>query len=380
MKIIPKNINALLQKRAGEGNLRKLRLNYPTIDFSSNDYLGYSKINLEIDAGINDEPYLDKAKSFGSTGSRLISGNSKQIELLEFEIASFHSAEAGLLFNSGYDANLGLLSSIASKNDLILYDELCHASIYDGMRLGFAKHYKFKHNQVQILKELLDRHHKSYSSVYVVVESIYSMDGDSAPLKQIADLCKSYANSYLIVDEAHALGVIGENGRGLCHALGVEKDCFARIYTYGKALGAHGACVVGSNVLRDYLINFARSFIYTTALPLHSVFAIQQGYHLLKLNKGMIELKNNIDYFLNSKKDIDGFIDSESAIHSLVLGSKQLVDELEKSLAKNQIFSKAIKSPTVKSGTERVRICLHAFNTKEEIDLLLGIIRENKRG
>lgn len=379
MKHIPENIKAFLQKRAGEGNLRKLRLNYPTIDFSSNDYLGYSKINLELGTETKAEPNINKTKFYGSTGSRLISGNSDQTEMLEVEIANFHSSEAGLLFNSGYDANLGVLSSIAQKNDLILYDELCHASIYDGMRLSFAKHYKFKHNNIENLKELLERHHKSYSSVYIVVESIYSMDGDSAPLKQIADLSKTFNNCFLIVDEAHSLGVFGKDGRGLCNELGVEKDCFARIYTYGKALGAHGACVVGSNVLRDYLINFARSFIYTTALPLHSVFAIQQGYQLLKLNKGMIELKSNINYFLNSKKEIAGFINSESAIHSLVLGSKNLVDGLEKMLAKNQIYSKSIKSPTVKAGTERIRICLHAFNTKDEIDLLISVICENQR-
>ncbi len=378
MKIIPANIKALLQKRASEGNLRKLQVNHPPIDFCSNDYLGYSKLNAKEEIFVKGVSINRSSNLFGSTGSRLISGNSHQTELLETEIAAFHSAEAALLFNSGYDANLGLLSSIANKNDLILYDELCHASIYDGMRLSFAKHYKFKHNQVKNLKELLDRHHASYSSVFIVVESIYSMDGDTAPLKQIADLCKSYLNCYFIVDEAHALGVFGKDGRGLCNELAIEKDCFARIYTYGKALGVHGACVVGSNELRDYLINFARSFIYTTALPIHSIDAIQQGYQLLKLNLGMNDLTNNINYFLESKNGINGFIESESAIHSLILGNKEKVEELEKTLAANQIYAKAIKSPTVKSGTERIRICLHAYNSKEEIDLLLSVIRKNQ--
>ncbi len=378
MKSIPENIKVLLQKRISEGNLRKLQVNYPPIDFCSNDYLGYSKIKMEEGGDADNKSGSARSNSFGSTGSRLISGNSQQTELLETEIAAFHSAEAALLFNSGYDANLGLLSSIAQKNDLIIYDELCHASLYDGMRLSFAKHYKFKHNQVENLKELLDRHHAGYSSVFVVVESIYSMDGDSAPLRQIAELCKAYSNCYLIVDEAHALGVFGNDGRGLCNELSIEKDCFARIYTYGKALGAHGACVVGSNVLRDYLINFARSFIYTTALPRHSVPAIRVGYQFLKENKNRNQLSNIIDYFLESKKGINGFIESKSAIHSLVIGNKQVVDELERTLAEHKIYSKAIKSPTVKLGTERVRICLHAFNTKEEIDLLLSVIRENQ--
>jgi 8-amino-7-oxononanoate synthase len=379
LKSIPENIKALLQKRLSEGNLRKLEVNHPPIDFCSNDYLGYSKINLEEGDDANDKSGNGKSNLSGSTGSRLISGNSLQTEVLETEIAAFHSAEAALLFNSGYDANLGLLSSIAQKNDLIIYDELCHASLYDGMRLSFAKHYKFKHNQVENLKELLDRHHAGYLSVFVVVESIYSMDGDSAPLRQIAELCKAYDNCFLIVDEAHAIGVFGKDGRGLCNELSIEKDCFARIYTYGKALGAHGACVVGNKSLREYLINFARSFIYTTALPSHSVHAIRVGYQYLKVNKNRNQLSNIIDYFLESKKGINGFIESKSAIHSLVIGNKQVVDDFEKTLAEHKIYSKAIKSPTVKSGTERVRICLHAFNTKEEIDLLLSVIRENQR-
>ncbi len=312
--------------------------------------------------------------NFGSTGSRLISGNSEAIEDAEKNIALFHHAQSALIFNSGYDANVGLLSSVPQKNDLILFDELSHASLYDGIRLSYAKHYKFKHNNVKSLTELIARHKKEYDSIYIVVESVYSMDGDTAPLLELIDICKLSKNIFLIVDEAHAIGVFGKNGRGLCSALDIEKDCFARIYTYGKAMGCHGAAIVGNETLRDYLINFSRSFIYTTALPDHSINAILTAYKLLIETDQREMLQENIGYFYSKTNSNTKFIKSQSAIHSFVVGRNELADELEKLLAQKNIYAKAIKSPTVKEGTERVRFCLHAFNTKEEIDLSLSVM------
>jgi len=358
-----------LEERRRKGLFRILRYNYPGIDFSSNDYLGFSRFNLPSEKSKN-----EKSNS-GSTGSRLISGNSKYTEELEAFIADFHSAEAALLFNSGYDANVGLLSSIAGKRDLVLYDELIHASIHDGIRMGYSKYYKIRHNDIEHLQRLIDRNKDHADNIFVVVESVYSMDGDCAPLKEIAKLVDN-EKVFLIVDEAHATGVFGKNGKGLCNELGVEDKCFARLYTYGKAMGCHGAAITGSRDLRDFLINFARSFVYTTALPKDSLYKIRAAYELLSESEYTKQLKENISYFNSLVKNDHKFIPSTSAIHCKLFPGNHNVEIIESRFEKNNMFVKGIKSPTVKEGTERVRICLHAFNTKEEIKQLISLINE----
>jgi 8-amino-7-oxononanoate synthase len=369
---IPEHLLNSLKERQSKGALRTLKKRFPPIDFCSNDYLGFSKLGLLTAKyqGADNSSFA----TMGSTGSRLISGNSDLIEETEKQIALFHHGSSALIFNSGYDANIGLFSSVPKKNDLVLFDEHIHASIYDGIRLSHAAHYKFRHNNLQSLQELVHRHKANYTNIFIAVESVYSMNGDTAPLVEMVDLYKHEKNIFLIVDEAHAVGVFGKQGRGLCNALNIEKHCFARVYTYGKAMGCHGATVVGSETLRKYLLNFARSFIYTTALPNHSVKSIIGAYQLLIELKQQDLLQENIAYFYSKAKKISGVIESQSAIQSFVVGNNHRADELEALLEKNQIHAKAIKSPTVAEGFERVRICLHAFNTKEEIDLLLSIL------
>lgn len=363
----PAHLSRLLEERKQKGLLRRLHVAAPVVDFSSNDYLGFvfnSLISKEL-AGLD--------CSSGSSGSRLISGNSSLFESLEKDIAAFHGAEAALIFNSGYDANVGLLSSVPQKNDLILYDELIHASMHDGIGLGYAKHFKFRHNDVSHLAALLERHRPHFTEIYIAIESVYSMDGDSAPLKEMADLARTF-NAHLIVDEAHAIGVMGKQGSGLCDAAGIADSCFARVYTYGKAMGCHGAAVLGSELLRTYLINFARSFIYTTALPEHSLRCIQTAYKLLADQTMQEQLQANIRYFNEKTAGNPHFIQSHSAIHCYVLPGNERVQAMEEKLQAAGIFAKSIKSPTVKAGEERLRICLHAFNTFEEIDSLLNIL------
>ena len=365
--LFPTFLTDALNKRTTEKSLRVLKTDYPLIDFSSNDYLGFSTLGLlqqEIQS-------LQPSIKIGSTGSRLISGNSKLFQEVENDIANFHHSESALIFNSGYDANLGLLSSVPQKGDLILSDELIHASLIDGIRLGHATCYKFKHNSVDALEALLVRHKESFKEIYIVVESVYSMDGDCAPLKAYVELCHKY-QAHLIVDEAHAIGVFGTKGKGLCHELNIEEECFARIYTYGKAMGCHGASVVGSEELRNYLINFSRSFIYTTAMPEHSVLAIKAAYQLLEHTNQIELLKKNSEYF-NSKLHLSNlFIQSTSAIHCKIVSGNEQVQLVEEACWKKNLFVKSIKSPTVKEGQERIRICLHSYNTMDQIDLLLN--------
>ncbi|MGZ3867142.1 MAG: aminotransferase class I/II-fold pyridoxal phosphate-dependent enzyme [Bacteroidia bacterium] len=367
-KGFPSKLTLLLEKRKAENNFRKLSLSSKNlIDFSSNDYLGFSK---DPELKKRKEKILKQYRSNqeGSTGARLISGNSLLAENTEKQIAKFHSGEAALLFNSGYDANTGLLSSVPQKRDLVLYDELCHSSIIDGVRQSFADSFKFRHNDVEHLQRLLERNSQA-ETLFVVTESVFSMDGDCALLKEISTLCKKY-NAFLIVDEAHATGVFGRSGRGLCNAAGIEKDCFARVYTFGKALGTHGAAVVGSKELKDYLVNFARSFIYTTALPHASVASAAAAYSLLGDKKNKTALEKNIKLFNSLTAKIHAKIPSTSAIHCFVIPGNENAIHAAGNLQKKGFDVKPIKSPTVRAGSERLRICLHATNTPEEIKRL----------
>jgi 8-amino-7-oxononanoate synthase len=365
----PLHVLQSIEQRKRKGLFRALSSDQPRIDFAGNDYLGFSRDGL-IENKIASMGW--QSSRSGSTGSRLISGNSALAEELEEIISKFHNAESALLFNSGYDANLGLLSCIATKNDLILFDELIHASLYDGIRLSLAKHYKFRHNDLEHLKDLVAKNKEQYENIFVVVESVYSMDGDSAPLNELVDVAQP-ENIFLIVDEAHAIGVFGKHGAGLCNELQVESDCFARIYTFGKGMGCHGAAIVGSKSLKDYLVNYARSFIYTTALPAHSLFCIKAAYRLLEETDRIELLRTNINYFNDLLSD-PSLIKSESAIHCKVYGSITEAEQAESLMAENDFFVKSIKSPTVKEGTERIRICLHAFNTKDDIKKLCSLI------
>jgi 8-amino-7-oxononanoate synthase len=379
----PTHLLKALAEREQNGLLRKLTHSFPEIDFCSNDYLGFSKLGLldtKLTAFLSEELNTDEKQPvyFGATGSRVISGNSRLMEEAEKQIALFHHGQSALLFNSGYNANLGLLSSVPQKTDLILYDEFVHASIYDGIRLSSATHYKFKHNDLEGLEELIQRHQKNFDNIYVVVESVYALDGDSAPLIELVEICQDVKNIFLIVDEAHAIGVFGKQGRGLCSALAIEKECFARIYTYGKAMGCHGAAIVGSDILRNYLINFSRAFIYTTALPHYSIEAIKHAYQLLIETDQKDALQKNIAYFYSRVGAVKNCTKSQSAIQSIFVGNNENANKLAKELAEKNIHVRVMKSPTVKPGKERVRFSIHSFNTKEEIDSLVDVLNQFK--
>jgi 8-amino-7-oxononanoate synthase len=361
---IEKAIESKLEDRKNAGNYRTLKAGTGLIDFCSNDYLGFARSSV-LKANIDDEVNRTGIILNGSTGSRLLTGNSAYAEELEKQIAAIHHCEAGLIFNSGYDANLGLFSSLPQRGDTIITDELIHASIIDGARLSYANRYTFKHNDLNSLEDKLKQ---AKGNCYVVIESIYSMDGDTAPLSDILNVTEKY-NAALIVDEAHAVGVYKY---GLIDET-FNKRIFARIVTFGKALGCHGAIVLGSDLLRNYLINFARSFIYTTAPPRHFFASIKMAYQQLADADQEIEtLKHNIHLFKEQivSNTTYPLISSDSAIQCMVLKSNEKAKVLAQSLQSSGFDVRAILSPTVSAGSERIRICLHSFNTENEITLL----------
>ena len=355
-----------LDIRISSGLYRTLVHATSKIDFSSNDYFGFSKL-LAI-SEINQEQ--DAA---GATGSRSITGNSLLAEDTERMIAKFHNAEAALIFNCGYMANVGLFSCIATKGDTFISDEYIHASIIDGMRLSHASRVKFKHNDLLDLEKKLQL---ITGKKIVAVESIYSMDGDEAPLKEIAALCKKY-EAILIVDEAHATGVFGDKGEGLINKYNLMQEVFACTYTFGKAIGLHGAVVVGSQTLRHYLINNARAFIYTTALPPYLYLQLQSAYAALP-NADRNKLHALITYFKKVAETLQPlcFIKSNSAIQGIIIGDNFKAKVLAETLFAKGFYVRPILSPTVPVGTERIRICLHVFNTFDEVNALMQAINE----
>jgi 8-amino-7-oxononanoate synthase len=362
-------IETRLNERKTAGTLRALKADNALVDFCSNDYLGFARAEIlkqKTELFIAQYPhYLN-----GATGSRLLSGNSDFCELLEAEIAQYHNADAGLIFNSGYDANLGLFSSLPQRGDTIITDELIHASIIDGTRLSYANRYVFKHNDLDSLHDKL-KHAKG--NVYIAVESVYSMDGDIAPLKEIIALAALY-NARVIVDEAHAVGVFN---KGLVNEMGLENEVFARLVTFGKALGTHGAIILGGIKLRQYLINFARSFIYTTAAPFHQLVSIKMAYELL--NHSVAEqnvLADNIKLFKSQLSGNENLIQSNTAIQSMIVSGNQQTADLAKTIQTAGFDVRPILSPTVPVGKERLRICLHAFNTQANINNLTNLIKQ----
>jgi 8-amino-7-oxononanoate synthase len=365
-----------LSEREINGNLRKLTYNNNLVDFFSNDYLGLAK-SKTLSENIYKEYNSLKGNINGSTGSRLLSGNNEYVLKLEEKLAALFKTEKSLIFNSGYDANVSLLSSVPQKEDTILYDELIHASLKEGARLSFARRFSFRHNDLADLEAKIKR---ANGDVFVVVESIYSMDGDQSPLKELIKLCETY-KAYLILDEAHSTGILGVGGNGLACTMGVENKIFARVHTFGKAMGVHGACICGSHDLINYLINFARPFIYTTALPIHSLVSINQAFEFVKKEiKLQEEIARKISLFKSelAKKSLSevSIIESESPIQVLNVPGNKEAKSLAAKLIDNGFDVRAILSPTVKEGEERLRICLHTYNSDEEIKKLTISITE----
>jgi len=375
MRNFPDSLKAKLRQREEANSLRILPVPDELVDFSSNDYLGFSRSTNISEAACQ---YLSTTnnKSNGATGSRLISGNHGLYQEAENYIAQFHQTESSLIFNSGYDANVGLFSSVPQRGDTILYDEYIHASIRDGIRLSNASAYKYRHNHMLDLEKQLKKVKNGQREIYVATESVFSMDGDSPDLERIISFCEQYG-ARVIVDEAHALGVRGAKGEGVVQAQGLQDKVFARIVTFGKGLGCHGAAVLGSTELKDYLINFARSFIYTTGLPPHSLATIRTAYkHLENSTYAMQALQKNINFFKREAERLGlDFIKSDSAIQCVIMSGNQKVKYCAWQLQQNGFNIKPILSPTVPQGQERLRFCIHAYNTEDQTTKALELLK-----
>ncbi|MFD2824868.1 aminotransferase class I/II-fold pyridoxal phosphate-dependent enzyme [Leeuwenhoekiella polynyae] len=418
--MLPKKLQDKLDTRRENNSLRELGSPpleglVEAVDFSSNDYLGFSK-NETIFLRASEILEEQNLKQNGAAGSRLLSGNHKIYHLAEDYIAETHGVASALIFNSGYDANVGFFSSVPQRGDVILYDEFIHASIRDGIQMSHAKAYKFKHNDLEDLvsklslraqsrsraghTELVEVQSRSQvntnqSEIYVVTESVFSMDGDSPDLKAMNDLCEKYG-AYFIVDEAHALGVFG---LGLVDNLALGHRV-VRLVTFGKAMGCHGAAILGSDQLKSYLVNFARSLIYTTGLPPHSVATILASYKQLAnvtpsgsaehrrstvegLSDEVKKLNKIIQFFrkeIKTKKLQSYFISSDSAIQSAIISGNERVKAISRKLKENGFDVKAILSPTVPAGQERLRFCLHSYNTQSEIETVLELLAKSLEG
>ena len=335
------------------------------INLSSNNYLGFADNERITEEFLN---YAGSKYPFGSASSRLLTGTlpiNKETELL---LSQLFNKDAALLFNSGYHANVGITSSIASKGDAIFSDKLNHASIIDGMRLSEGKFFRYPHNNIQALEKLLIRERKNFKNAIIISESVFSMDGDIADIVKLVELKEKY-NCILILDEAHAFGVFGKNGLGITEVLGVTDKIDLIIGTFGKAIGSMGAFVTGDKILIDYLINKARAFIFSTSLPPIDV----------AFSKWIIEnkLPQTFDKRMKMLK-IGEKAGSQSHIIPIIIGNNEDTVNSCKILYENGYFTLPIRPPTVPTGTSRIRISLTTEIDEKELFDAISLVKQSK--
>ena len=341
------------------------------IDFSSNNYLGLSSHPKIIDAA---KRALDKY-GVGSLGSRLLSGSFDIHDDLEAKTAEFKQKEAALVFNTGYQANVGIISALCGKEDMVLSDKLSHASIIDGIQLSGASHFRFRHNDTPHLEDILKRERKNFRHVLIISESVFSMDGDLAPLKELADLKKKY-DCLLFIDEAHATGVFGKTGAGLIEREKLSDKTDLIMGTFSKALGSFGAYIACSRLMKNYLINTCRSFIYSTALPPAVIAADIASIDAVKEERQRsVELLENSGYFrgLLKKKGLKAFGDSQ--IVPVVIGENKPAVELSDKLKEKGFWVLPIRCPTVPKGSARLRFSLNYGHSKGMLEKVVSCLK-----
>jgi len=360
--------NVIAEKLADkrkQGLLRSLR--QPSgIDFSSNDYLGLAN-HFEIKSAAADA-YIKYGA--GSKGSRLLGGNHKVFEETEKWLANWKGSESALIFNNGYSANLGVISSLCDSKTHLFCDRLNHASILDGYAIGGGKLHRFKHNNPSDLEKAL-KEAPPESFKLIAVEAVYSMEGDIAPLKEYADLAEKYS-AMLYVDEAHSDGILGPDGKGLIAQLGLESKVHLSLTTFGKAYGTMGACVFGSKLLIDYFISNARSFIYSTAISPGMVVAMQKAVEVSTRDSFRREsvLKMSADFRQKIKEAGMDCLQSETQIVPIVFGTVEKTQKCRDFLIEKGFYAPCIRPPTVPNGTARLRINISAAHKLGDVEAL----------
>ncbi len=343
----------------------------PEINLCSNDYLGLSR-DAEVKSAV--ARAVVESKSIASTGSRLLSGHARVWEELEEEFAAFARTASALYFSSGYLANVGLITSLVTKEDMVFSDALNHASLIDGIRLSGAQKVIYPHCDMNRLEDLLRHHHSSGAARLIATESIFSMDGDRAPLRELADLAARYG-AEIVVDEAHATGVEGGCGEGVTTAMGLEDRVLAIVHTCGKALASMGAFVCGGRSLKPYLLNRARTFIFSTAMPAYFAEQIRaalnrvQGMHTERTYLRQISnrLRDHLDNFGHSSS-------SSSQIVPLIMGRNKMASRLAWYLQEQGFGIRAIRPPTVPAGSARLRFSLTTRISVADVDRLADSI------
>ena len=354
----------------------RLRSLFPRegLDFSSNDYLGLSESGklkeILADALARDIP-------IGATGSRLLRGNHSEHEVLEAEAAKFFHSESALFFASGYAANQALLATLPQQNDLIFYDALIHASAHDGMRLSRADRTLFPHNDINFLDQAIRdwRAANSAGTPWIMVESLYSMDGDFAPLQELADIAVKY-EAFLIIDEAHATGVFGPNGRGLAYFLEGAPNIIT-LHTCGKALGVSGGLVCLSNILKNFLVNRARNFIFATA-PSPLIAACVRGalQYISENDERRCQLIARIEHTRTCLSFISDPGPTHSQIQPIIIGQDARALKLAEKLRSRGYDIRAIRPPTVPEDSARLRISVTLNVTENKISEMSRCLRD----
>lgn len=375
-----KDYNSILQELENTGNLRRLpeivhkgnlveKGGLTMLNLSSNDYLGLASRRDLQQAFLKE--WQEKQYPFSSSSSRLLTGNFRIYTELEQVIAERFDREATLLFNSGYHANTGILPALADKQTLILADKLVHASIIDGILLSNVPFQRYRHNDYDQLETLLQKNTGQYEQIFIVTESIFSMDGDVADLRRLVSLKKSYPDVCLYVDEAHAIGVRGKNGLGIAE----EQDCIQEIDllvgTFGKALASMGAYVICSRVIREYLINCMRPLIFSTALPPAQIAWTQFIFERLpEFSEERERLATTSHLLIDALRGKGGEISGSHIIPYIIGDNKDCILKAEE-LQRKGFYCLPVRPPTVPKGTARIRFSLTADVTTEDIQQLI---------
>jgi len=372
---VEERIKQFLEERARAGLLRELTEveslpggrvlagGREYINFSSNDYLGLS-CHPDIIKAVRETA----APVFGSQASRLMTGSTASHHRLEEEIARLKNKRAALIFNSGYHANVGVISALCGKGDVIFSDRLNHASIVDGIKLSGARLFRFRHNDMDHLGRLLSRERAKYNGTLIITETVFSMDGDRAPIADIIRLKKKH-NCMLMADEAHATGVFGKSGGGLLADEDAGGDTDIVMGTFGKALGSFGAYVAVSKAIRDYLVNACRSFIYSTALPVPVINANIAALDIVRRNPApRTRLLAEAEYFRNRLKDRGFRAGGRSQIVPVTIGDAADTIRLAAYLKRMGYWVTPVRPPTVPEGTARLRLSVTSNHGRDLLD------------